>query len=616
MTSRIVPPTPASMAHAAQRLRHGGLVAFATETVYGLGADAGNPEAVRRIFAAKGRPSDHPVIVHLAHVDHVERWAREFPEGARRLAAAFWPGPLTLILPRAAQVDHAITGGQDSVGLRMPSHPVARQLLAAFAAAGGSGIAAPSANRFGHVSPTTAQHVEDDLGDAVTMILDGGACDVGIESTIVAFTGAAPMLLRPGGVGVDELVRVLGVAPRAPDANAPRASGTLASHYAPHAPAQLVAGDVLLQECVRRAASGEHFAVLARTIARPPGLPCTWVEAPADAARYAHDLYASLRCLDAPGVAAILIEDVPEDRGWLAVRDRLARATAHLDRPEERRWEVLPDSADAGDADSPPIPAIHAAAQQGYNAEAPAYARGRPEYPAQMLPWLIADLGVKSGTVAIDLGAGTGKFTTLLVAAGAQVVAVEPIAAMRTQLQDRLPMVEALAASAESIPLESASADVLVCAQAFHWFATEAALAEMHRVLAPGGRLGLVWNVRDESVDWVAAITEIITPFEGNAPRYYKGDWRRAFSGKYFSSLEPTLFTHHHVGTPQQVILDRFLSVSFIAALPVDAKAGVADQLRTLIATHPALRERETITFPYQTHAYRCFRLPDPTRSP
>ena len=184
----------------------------------------------------RGGPSDHPVIVHIAKGEHVERWAREFPEGARKLAAAFWPGPLTLILPRAPHVGDAVTGGQDSVGLRMPSHPVAQSLLAAFAAAGGSGIAAPSANRFGHVSPTTARHVADDLGDAVAMILDGGACDVGIESTIVAFTGTQPMLLRPGGIGIDDLTRVLGAAPRAPDASAPRASGTLASHYAPHAP--------------------------------------------------------------------------------------------------------------------------------------------------------------------------------------------------------------------------------------------------------------------------------------------------------------------------------------------------------------------------------------------
>jgi L-threonylcarbamoyladenylate synthase len=323
----IVAPTAASVALAAQRLQAGELVAFPTETVYGLGADAGNPDAVHRIFVAKGRPSDHPVIVHIGNMAQVDRWAREVPEGARRLASAFWPGPLTLILPRAAHVDDAVTGGQDSVGLRMPSHPVAKQLLAAFAALGGTGIAAPSANRFGHVSPTTAQHVEDDLGDAVATILDGGACVVGIESTIVAFTGREPALLRPGGIGVDALAGVLGRAPNAPGADSPRASGTLASHYAPHAPTRLVASGGLLQEVARRTSRGECVAVLARTAVRPAGFTGAWVAAPADAPGFAHDLYADLRALDAPGVTAILIEDVPDDSAWLAVRDRVTRAT-------------------------------------------------------------------------------------------------------------------------------------------------------------------------------------------------------------------------------------------------------------------------------------------------
>ncbi len=326
MSDRIVAPTAASIALAAQRLRDGELVAFPTETVYGLGADAGNAGAVHRIFAAKGRPSDHPVIVHVGKGEHVERWAREFPEGARKLAAAFWPGPLTLILPRAPHVGDAVTGGQDSVGLRMPSHPVAQELLAAFAAAGGSGIAAPSANRFGHVSPTTAQHVADDLGDAVAMILDGGACDVGIESTIVAFTGTEPMLLRPGGIGIDDLARVLGATPRAPDATAPRASGTLASHYAPHAPVRLVAPGALLREIAGMNSRGDRAAVLAHSDARPADFTGVWIAASADAARYAHDLYANLRALDAPGVAAIVVERVPDTLQWLAVRDRLARA--------------------------------------------------------------------------------------------------------------------------------------------------------------------------------------------------------------------------------------------------------------------------------------------------
>ena len=331
MSTLIVAPTAAAVALAAQRLRAGELVAFPTETVYGLGADAGDPDAVHRIFAAKGRPSDHPVIVHLGEAAQVERWAREFPDGARKLAAAFWPGPLTLILPRAAHVGDAITGGQDSVGLRMPAHPVAKALLTAFASLGGAGIAAPSANRFGHVSPSTAQHVEDDLGDAVAMILDGGACEVGIESTIVAFTGDTPSLLRPGGIGIDEIAHVLGRAPGAPGVDAPRASGTLASHYAPHAPAVLVAASGLLREVAGRETLGERVAVLSRTVARPTGFAGAWIAAPADAPDYAHDLYASLRALDAPGTTAILIEALPDDDVWLAVRDRLARAAHYRD---------------------------------------------------------------------------------------------------------------------------------------------------------------------------------------------------------------------------------------------------------------------------------------------
>jgi L-threonylcarbamoyladenylate synthase len=209
----------------------------------------------------------------------------------------------------------------------MPAHPVAQQLLAEFSVLGGSGIAAPSANRFGHVSPTTAQHVEDDLGGAVAIILDGGACAVGIESTIVAFTTGVPVLLRPGGIGGDELARVLGRAPEAPGVDAPRASGTLASHYAPHAPAQLVGAGELLRAAAGCEAQGERVAVLARTVVRPTVFAGAWIAAPVDAPRYAHDLYANLRALDAPGITAMLIEDVPGDDAWLALRDRLGRAT-------------------------------------------------------------------------------------------------------------------------------------------------------------------------------------------------------------------------------------------------------------------------------------------------
>jgi L-threonylcarbamoyladenylate synthase len=321
--SRIVGADGATLREAAALLRDGKLVAFPTETVYGIGADATNAEAVRSIFAAKGRPADHPVIVHLGTAEPLERWAREVPEPARRLARAFWPGPLTLVLPRAAQALDVVTGGQDSVGLRVPAHPVARALLDAF----GAGIAAPSANRFGHVSPTTAQHVAADVGDKVALILDGGACAVGIESTIVAFRGDEPFLLRPGGIGVADLERALGRPASAPDRYAPRASGTLPTHYAPRTPASLLPPDALRAELAQLVARDEDVAVLARVLARPADFEGVWIAAPRDAAGYAHDLYAHLRTLDAAGADAILVEAVPEDPAWLAVRDRLSRAT-------------------------------------------------------------------------------------------------------------------------------------------------------------------------------------------------------------------------------------------------------------------------------------------------
>jgi len=323
MTARIEQATSAAVARAVSALHAGELVAFPTETVYGLGADARNPDAVRAIFAAKGRPADHPVIVHLAASDAMQAWARTVPEGARRLAAAFWPGPLTLILPRRADVDDIVTGGQDSVGLRVPSHPVARALLVAF----GGGVAAPSANRFGRTSPTTAQHVADDLGDALALILDGGACAVGIESTIVAFVAAEPMLLRPGAIGAAALAQVLGRAPRTADAGAPRASGTLAAHYAPMTRATLASPGALHVEILRRQERDENVAVLARAARRPADFNGAWITAPSEADAYAHDLYANLRALDAAHADEILIEAPPEEPAWHAVRDRLSRAT-------------------------------------------------------------------------------------------------------------------------------------------------------------------------------------------------------------------------------------------------------------------------------------------------
>jgi L-threonylcarbamoyladenylate synthase len=326
MSAMIVPATRQSIEHAARLLQDGELVAFPTETVYGLGADASNGEAVRRIFAAKSRPADHPVIVHIPDVSHVERWARVFPEAARKLAAAFWPGALTLILPRTAAVSDLVTGGQDSVGLRVPSHPIARDLLAYFARGGGSGIAAPSANRYGRISATSAQHVADDLGAATALILDGGACEIGIESTIIALTSNDPVLLRPGAVSVDAIARVLGRTLRAPDVLAPRASGTLPSHYAPRTAAATVAAGALLADVEQRTERDEKVAVLARTISAPAGFTGTWIKAPAAATSYAHELYANLRALDAADADYILIENVPDDDSWTAIRDRLARA--------------------------------------------------------------------------------------------------------------------------------------------------------------------------------------------------------------------------------------------------------------------------------------------------
>lgn len=308
-------------AHAVRLLKAGALVAFPTETVYGLGADARNRDAVRAIFKAKGRPADHPVIVHLADAHDVDDWCSAVPPLARKLAAAFWPGPLTLILPRAAGVHDALTGGQSSVGLRVPAHPAAQALLRAF----GGGIAAPSANRFGRISPTTAEHVAEDLGDSVALIIDGGPCKVGIESTIVAFHDEVAVLLRPGGISVDALTAILGRAPAHPDAQAPRASGTLASHYAPRTPAHLL-DSTTLRAAIEPSPFG-RTGVLARSVSRPPTFRGAWIDAPGDAMAYAHGLYANLRALDRSGVDVILIEAPPDDASWLAVRDRLARAT-------------------------------------------------------------------------------------------------------------------------------------------------------------------------------------------------------------------------------------------------------------------------------------------------
>ena len=313
------------VSRAAELLRAGELVAFPTETVYGLGADARNPRAIAKIFEAKGRPADHPLIVHLPDASHLERWAVDIPEAARKLAVAFWPGPLTLILKRHPSVPDAVTGGQDTVGLRVPNHPLALQLLREF----NGGVAAPSANRFGHVSPTTAAHVREELGDAVAMILDGGPCAVGIESTILDLSGGEPRILRPGMLDAAALGTVLDSRPEfGGTQNAPRVSGSLEAHYAPRTPLQLVAVAELAEAASQALGAGRRVAVLADQPVDLGHENLVWCPASADPAQFAHDLYARLRELDAMGCDLLLVAAPPVDEAWRAVTDRLRRAAA------------------------------------------------------------------------------------------------------------------------------------------------------------------------------------------------------------------------------------------------------------------------------------------------
>ncbi len=320
----------AEIARAAAILRAGALVAFPTETVYGLGADAGNPEAVAKIFAAKGRPQDHPLIVHLARVELLALWARAIPEAAQKLASAFWPGPLTLILERAAGVPDCVTGGQDTVGVRIPGHPLAQALLQAFAGEEGgrrfSGVAAPSANRFGRISPTSAAHVRSELGDAVDMVLDGGECAVGIESTILDLSRGRAVLLRPGHITPAQIAAVIGAEVAVPDEGAPRVPGALVSHYAPRTRLVLVsAAELPARLALLR---GRKVAVLSRAEAPAVLKDVSWQSAPRAAPGYAHELYASLRRLDALGCALILVEAPPATPEWQGVNDRLKRASS------------------------------------------------------------------------------------------------------------------------------------------------------------------------------------------------------------------------------------------------------------------------------------------------
>ncbi len=311
---------------AAAVLRAGGTVAFPTETVYGLGADASNPLAVRQIFEIKGRPADHPLIVHIADVSQLDVWAENIPDAAWHLAEQFWPGPLTLILPRRGNVLDEITGGQDTVGLRVPAHPVALALLRAF----GGGIAAPSANRFGRVSPTTAQHVRDELGSSVGLILDGGPCHVGVESTIVGLTTGKAVLLRPGGLSIVAIEHVLKqkILRTSPAARTERVSGMLDSHYATATPIEILPVGALWQRALQLAGRGLKIAALKRChdseCFDSSGITTFYMPGPAK--EYAHAFYATLHRLDHGGFDRLLIEALPATDEWLAVNDRMQRA--------------------------------------------------------------------------------------------------------------------------------------------------------------------------------------------------------------------------------------------------------------------------------------------------
>ena len=316
---------PEAIAEAAARLAGGGLVAFPTETVYGLGARADDDLAVAAIFAAKGRPAGHPLIVHVLDAAGARRFAPAPGPAAERLMARFWPGPLTVILPRSPGIATAAAGGHATIGLRATSHPVARALLAQAAALGVPGVAAPSANRFGRVSPTTAAHVQQEFGDAL-LVLDGGACPVGIESTIVDCSRAVPALLRPGSITRQALQAALGGALAEADAASPRTPGRLASHYAP-------AARVRLFDAAALAAAWDGLAPAARqavaVYSRTGPASVRWHRAlPADAAMAARELFAVLRAFDDAGVQQIWVETPPAGAEWEGVRDRLQRAAA------------------------------------------------------------------------------------------------------------------------------------------------------------------------------------------------------------------------------------------------------------------------------------------------
>ncbi len=308
---------------AADLLKQGRLVAFPTETVYGLGADASNPEAVKRIFNTKGRPADHPLIVHIADVGQLDDWALDIPDAALRLADKFWPGPLALIFKKKPQVPLEVTGGQQTIALRIPNHPVALSLLQAF----GGGVAAPSANRFCRISPTQAAHVSEELGDAVDCILDGGSCQVGVESTVLDFSGAKPALLRPGQITRQEIEDFLQIELVVNIKSDIRAPGMMAVHYAPATVAMLVRADDL-QTCIGNLVStGKRVGLLAYKQTINNGQLLQVIAMPEQAADYAQQLYSALRELDSLNLDIILVEQPPVTDAWSAINDRLAKAT-------------------------------------------------------------------------------------------------------------------------------------------------------------------------------------------------------------------------------------------------------------------------------------------------
>ena len=315
---------------AAQILRKGGTVAFPTETVYGLGADVTNPHAINKIYQIKQRPTDHPLIVHISDISHLHYWAQAIPDSAWQLATHFWPGPLTLILQRSSRIPDSVTGGQDTVGLRIPAHPVALTLLDTLGPE--KALVAPSANRFGRISPTTAAHVREELGAAADMILDGGACEVGLESTIISFHDQLPKLLRPGGIAVSALESVLDrpIMLAHNTSQTIRTSGSLPAHYAPATPLKIYSTKHLWDRTLALAAQGSRVLVMTWSDisqSHPSDQSIQHFSMPADPITYGQQLYAKLRQFDQAAFDYMIIEAPPDHPSWLAIRDRLQRAS-------------------------------------------------------------------------------------------------------------------------------------------------------------------------------------------------------------------------------------------------------------------------------------------------